>query len=250
MKKPTQERRKKMIKCITFDLDDTLWAVGPVVRAANHTLYEWLYENAPLFNQTYQLRDLNTLREQVLTQQPEISYSVSRIRMEVLKYGLMQVGYSAEITNKIAEEAFAVFYQARQKVEFFEHALSMLETLKASGYLLGAISNGNADVQQVGLSHLMDFQFSADNAGVEKPDPLIFQQMLAHTQLKPEQVIHVGDHPIHDIEGAQTAGLWSIWVNFNEQQWEGDHLPDAEVSRLDDLPAKVEEIHATRRVRL
>uniref|UniRef100_UPI003562B7D0 HAD family hydrolase n=1 Tax=Neptunomonas sp. TaxID=1971898 RepID=UPI003562B7D0 len=167
-----------MIKCITFDLDDTLWAVDPVVRAANHTLYEWLYENAPLFNKTYQLRDLNTLRTEVLLQQPDISYSVSRIRMAVLEHGLEQAGYTSVEAQQLAEQAFSVFYQARQKVEFFEHALAMLEALKAHGYLLGAISNGNADVKQVGLSHLMDFQFSADSVGVEKPDPLIFQHML------------------------------------------------------------------------
>lgn len=250
MKNHTQEHTKKMIKCITFDLDDTLWAVDPVVRAANHTLYEWLYENAPLFNNTYQLRDLNTLRTQVLLKQPEIGYSVSRIRLAVLEYGLEQAGYAAVEAKQLAEQAFSVFYQARQNVEFFEHALAMLEALKAQGYLLGAISNGNADVKQVGLSHLMDFQFSADSVGVEKPDPLIFQQMLAHTQLKPEQVIHIGDHPVHDIEGAKAAGLWSIWVNLKAQQWPDAELPDAQVSCLSEVPLQVGRIAEIRRARL
>lgn len=239
-----------MIKCITFDLDDTLWAVDPVVRAANHTLYEWLYVNAPLFNKTYQLRDLNTLRTAVLLQQPDIGYSVSRIRMAVLQYGLEQAGYTFSEATQLAEQAFSVFYQARQKVEFFEHALTMLEALKSHGYLLGAISNGNADVKQVGLAHLMDFQFSADSVGVEKPDPLIFQQMLVHTQLRPEQVIHVGDHPVHDIEGAKGAGLWSIWVNLKAQAWSGIDKPDAQVSCLSDVPLQVERIAEIRRARL
>ena len=239
-----------MIKCITFDLDDTLWAVDPVVRAANQTLYEWLYVNAPLFNKTYQLRDLNSLREKVLLQQPEISYSVSRIRLAVLEYGLEQAGYSVIDAKLLADKAFFVFYQARQKVEFFEHALTMLEALKASGYLLGAISNGNADVSQVGLAHLMDFQFSADAVGVEKPDPLIFQHMLMHTKLKPEQVIHVGDHPVHDIEGAKAAGLWSIWVNLKAKEWSGSDFPDGQVRCLSELPASVEQINTIRRVRL
>lgn len=239
-----------MIKCITFDLDDTLWAVDPVVRAANHTLYEWLYVNAPLFNKTYQLRDLNTLRTHVLLQQPEIGYSVSRIRMAVLEYGLEQAGYTSVAAKQLAEQAFAVFYQARQQVEFFEHALAMLEALKAQGYLLGAISNGNADVTQVGLSHLMDFQFSADSVGVEKPDPLIFQHMLDHTQLKPEQVVHVGDHPVHDIQGAKAAGLWSIWVNLKAEQWPGIEMPDAQVSCLSELPMQIERIAAIKRARL
>ncbi|SIS42986.1 putative hydrolase of the HAD superfamily [Neptunomonas antarctica] len=250
MKMRIQGHEKKMIKCITFDLDDTLWAVDPVVRAANHTLYEWLYENAPLFNQTYQLRDLNQLREQVLIQQPHIAYSVSRIRLAVLEYGLAQSGYDTNQVKTLAEQAFTVFYQARQKVEFFEHTLVMLEALKASGYRLGAISNGNADVKQVGLSHLLDFQFSADSAGVEKPDPLIFQQMLAHTRLSPEQVIHVGDHPVHDIEGAKAVGIWGVWVNLKGQTWSGSDMPDAEITCLSELPQQVKRISTIVRNRL
>lgn len=252
MKSHIHEPGKKMIKCITFDLDDTLWAVQPVVRAANQTMYAWLHENSPLFNQMYNLSDLNLLREDVVLAQPDISYSVTRIRLAVLELGLSRAGYEAAHAKALAEQAFNIFLAARQEVVFFEHALAVVEGLKASGYIVGAISNGNADIKQVGLSHCMDFQFSADQIGVEKPDPLIFEHMLQHTKLQPEEVIHIGDHPIHDIQGAKDAGLWSIWVNLEKQQsWQpADFNADATVHCLSEIPAAVEKLSAQRRVRL
>lgn len=239
-----------MIKCITFDLDDTLWAVHPVVKVANMQMLDWLTLNAPLFNVDEGISGLNQLRKRVLSEQPDIKHSVTRIRIEVLRLGLLDAGYDAEKANELAEQSFAVFHKARQEVAFFEHALNVVEGLKADGYIVGAISNGNADIHQVGLSHCMDFQFSADEVGVEKPDPEIFSRMLKHTGLRPEEVVHIGDHPVHDIEGARKSGLWSIWVNLEDAAWNGSQRADEDVNCLSQIPEAVQRISNIQRARL
>lgn len=231
-----------MIKCITFDLDDTLWAVDPVVRQANITLIEWLAENAPLFTDKFRLRDLNHLREQVVKAQPEISHSVTKIRLAVLETGLIQAGYTHEQAAPLVQTAFEVFLEARQQVEFFEHAMTMLQDLHSQGYQLGALSNGNADIHRVGLTDLFDFQFNADNSGAEKPAPDMFLQMLSHTELQPHQVIHIGDNPIADVQGAQDCKLWTIWVNLKGEQWPADEPATEEVKCLSEIPAAIERI--------
>ena len=35
------------IQLITFDLDDTLWDVGPVIHSAENSLRDWLGQHAP-----------------------------------------------------------------------------------------------------------------------------------------------------------------------------------------------------------
>lgn len=231
-----------MIRCITFDLDDTLWAVDPVIRHANQSMFDWLEQYAPEFTRCYQLQDLMHLRKEALKAEPDIAYSVTRIRIAQLRYGMKQAGYSTEIADELTEKAFEVFLHARQQVEFFEHAREMLTELKQQGYQLGALTNGNADIHKVGLSDLMDFQFKADDVGEMKPHPLMFQQMLHHTGLRAEQVIHIGDNPEHDIEGAAAAGLWTIWVNINAEGM----CPTAteQVYVLKKIPEKVELIKA------
>ena len=35
------------IRCITFDLDDTLWETGPVIARAEQIALDWMKDNAP-----------------------------------------------------------------------------------------------------------------------------------------------------------------------------------------------------------
>lgn len=239
-----------MIRCITFDLDDTLWAVDPVVTQANRSMFDWLEQYAPEFTRSYQLQDLVHLRKKALEQEPDIGYSVTRIRIAQLRYGMQQAGYPQALAEELTQQAFEVFLHARQQVEFFEHAREMLAELKQQGYQLGALTNGNADIHRVGLADLIDFQFKADDVGVMKPDPEMFRQMLEYTQLRPEQVIHIGDNPEHDVEGAAAAGLWTIWVNLKSETT--CPAATAEVQALDQIPDKVEQIRlqAVRKVTL
>lgn len=231
-----------MIKCITFDLDDTLWAVDPVVQQANLSLMQWLQQNAPLFTHRFELADLAQLRREALQAKPEISHSVTLIRRQVLENGLRQAGYSDSEIPALVDAAFEVFLDARQQVSFFEHALAMIDELKQRGFLMGALSNGNADIHRTGLGDHFDFQFNADGVGTEKPHPLMFERMLAHTGLKPQQVIHIGDNPVADIEGAHNAGVWSIWVNLKGTDWPGGPEATATVQCLSQIPAAIEKI--------
>lgn len=228
-----------MIKVVTFDLDDTLWDVTPVIRRANAELYAWLEQSAPRFTARYRLEDFAALRRQVVAQHPEWAHSVTAIRLGLLKTGLAACGYDPEETEALGNAAFACFLQARNQVEFFQHSLAVLDQLRGR-YQLGALSNGNADIELVGLGEHFDFCFNADQAGAAKPDPAMFRQMLAFTGAGPTEVIHVGDHPEHDVLGAQNAGVYSLWVNFDRQPWPGGPAPDLEVACLNEIPAAIQ----------
>jgi len=231
-----------MIKCVTFDLDDTLWAVDPVIEAANRSLFDWLARNAELFTRHFSLADLPRLRREVLERHPEIAHSVTQIRLKLLEHGLLTAGYSPAQAEALALQAFEVFLDGRNQVEFFEHAVTMLQVLRERGLLIGALSNGNADVGRVGLGDYFDFQFNADGTGTEKPHPLMFEQALEKTGFRPEQMVHVGDNPVADIEGAHNAGYWTIWVNLKGVAWPGGPAPDQVVHDLSQVPGALLEI--------
>ena len=36
-----------MIKLLTFDLDNTLWSVDPIIARAENAMMEWIYKNHP-----------------------------------------------------------------------------------------------------------------------------------------------------------------------------------------------------------
>ena len=108
-----------MIKALTFDLDDTLWAVGPVIHAANKILIDWLAEHAPAFTQRYTVKDFNQLRDEVLLHQPLLAHDMSRLRLALLELGLTRSGYNPEQVKQLAADGFKVYFAARNQVNFF-----------------------------------------------------------------------------------------------------------------------------------
>lgn len=222
------------IRLITFDLDDTLWSVQPVITAADKALRAWLVQHAARL-ETLTPERLQQLRSEVVQQRPELDRRVSELRYQVLLRALLQSGYAQREAQEIAEQAFQVFLAARQNVELFTGVLPTLEHLR-SRYMLAALSNGNADVRRVGLGAYFSFALNADMLGVAKPEPQVFLAALARAQVSPAHSIHVGDHPQDDIFGAQQVGMRTIWFNPEQKIWTGEREPDAQVSRIAQLP--------------
>jgi FMN hydrolase / 5-amino-6-(5-phospho-D-ribitylamino)uracil phosphatase len=232
-----------MIKALTFDLDDTLWAVRPVIHEANLLLLDWLKEHAPKFVAIYGLSDFNRLRDEVLATQPLLIHDMSRLRLALLELGLTRCGYSPVKAESLAAAGFKEYFAARNQVNFYPHAISQLELLNQY-YTLGALTNGNAELSLVGLDHLFDFGFSAAQVGISKPAPDMFIKALEHMQLPAHSVIHIGDNPEADILGAQNLGMHTIWVNIEPQVWPSHLTPaTAEVTHLSQLSDTIKRIH-------
>ncbi|MDP0902283.1 HAD family hydrolase, partial [Klebsiella pneumoniae] len=65
----------------------------------------------------------------------------------------------------------------------------MLQALRQR-FLLGVITNGNADVQRVGLSHYFHFALRAEDIGIAKPDARLFQEALQRGGVDASAAVH------------------------------------------------------------
>jgi len=230
-----------MIKVITFDLDDTLWAIAPVIEKANQRMLEWMNHHTPKFSQAYDHQGIDQLRDEVVADNPHLQHDLSQIRVALIQRGLSRCGY--DTANTLAQQAFNVYFAARNDVELFAGVQTQLSALKQK-YQIGALTNGNADLAQVGIDHLFDFYFNSAQLGVSKPHPDFFARALEHTGLSAETFIHIGDHPGHDIAGAQASGMRTIWMNPEHRPWPtGQRKACVEIQHLDQLGAAVEHIH-------
>ena len=203
------------IKAISLDLDDTLWPVWPTIGRAEETLALWLAEKAP---GTVPLCAIpgyqREIREAMPALRPDLGNDLSALRREAIRVLLERAGEDPAL----AEPAFDVFFEARQKVIFFEDALSTLDFLK-SRYPMVALSNGNADIQKVGLKDYFVAAFNPINLGVGKPDPKMFHAGAQALGVLPEEILHIGDDPHLDVLAAQGAGLQAVWLNRDEKLW-------------------------------
>ena len=107
-------------------------------------------------------------------------------------------------------------------------------------FRLGVITNGYIDSQRgrlnaAGLTPFFDPVLISEEVGVAKPDARIFQIALAALDLRPEDVIYVGDSISHDYQGCQNAGI--DFCHYFPQDNAGTALPQVKlrISRLIDL---------------
>ena len=216
------------IRAITLDLDDTLWPVWPAIERAEQVLHRYLAQHAPataaLFSDTAALR---AIRLQVGVDLPHLQHDLSELRRESIRRALRQAGEDPAL----AEAGFDLFFAERQRVEFYADAVDALERL-AARYPLLALSNGNADVNVVGLGHLFKGRVSAADFGRAKPDPAIFQAAAQALGVPVGAVLHVGDDAAMDVVGALQAGMQAAWVNRGGMAWTLGPRPQMEVTEL------------------
>jgi FMN hydrolase / 5-amino-6-(5-phospho-D-ribitylamino)uracil phosphatase len=219
------------IKAISLDLDDTLWPIWPTIEKAEKVLHDWMVVNAPmaaaLFSSPSALREI---RDYMAANKPELRHDLSAVRRESIRLALYRAGENP----LLAEQAFEVFFAERQRVTLFEDSHASLEFLSAR-FPLVSISNGNADLERVGLSNFFRAAICAREFGVGKPDPRIFHAAAGAVEVSPESILHVGDDATLDALGALNAGMQAAWVNRADHLWPHEMEPHVTICNLTEL---------------
>ena len=221
------------IRLITFDLDNTLWDVEPVIIRADAAMHDWLAQAHPEWKALAHADFLACRREawEMLVDQ---RHNMTALRITTVEIALAQCGISDEQAQQSARSAFAVFHAERNNITLFDDAIDTLQTL-ANRYDLHAISNGNADITKMPIAPYFRANFSAESVGAAKPDPAPFLAALKYAGVSPNGAVHIGDHPEQDVAAAQAVGMRAIWFNPQRAAWPLADKPDAEVHALADL---------------
>ena len=101
----------------------------------------------------------------------------------------------------------------------FPNSEPLLRELKKRGYTVGVITNGPSVLQthkmrESGLMPYVDLLVVSGDYGVHKPDPELFKIACRKLGLAPGECLYVGDHPVNDIQGALSAGMNALRMNF------------------------------------
>lgn len=191
------------VAALSFDLDDTLWDFRKAVRCAELALYNWLLERAPgTVSVLVSPSDLQVYRQQAQQTHPELSSRLHVMRLESIRQVLRTAGENVSL----AEEAYEVFYCARQQILPFDDVVPSLEWLSAR-FPLVAVTNGNSDLKASSLRTFFVDVLTAGGFGLAKPDQRIFHAAAEAARVPFTQLLHIGDDLHLDYIGARTAGL-------------------------------------------
>jgi putative hydrolase of the HAD superfamily len=215
------------IRAICFDLDNTLWDVDVVIPRAEARLREWLAQHAPRIAAGWSTEAMRSARVALAAEEPERAHDLTWLRTESLARHAEACGYP----RSVAQAAFDEFFAARNEVEVYGDVLPALERL-AGRFRLGALTNGNADLRRIGLARHFTVTLTAREAGAAKPHRLAFQRLAGEIGCAPHEILHAGDDPYADVDGARRAGFRTAWVNRRGLRWPED-LPPADIEARD-----------------
>ena len=212
----------KRIKAITFDLDDTFWDVKPVLINAEMKTRKFIEDSiGPLEWGSWE--DFKLIRERLIVEDASYEFDVGKLRKKLLLMKIQEQISDPETANELSEKAFQLFFKERNKVEFFPYVLDEIEKL-AQIYELGCLTNGNADIEMIGIGKFFKFNISSKDVNANKPNKNHFQKAVELLGISKEEILHIGDHKINDMLGAISYGVKALWFNPDKEDWDLDDI--------------------------
>jgi 2-haloacid dehalogenase len=153
---------------------------------------------------------------------------------------------SAQFGISLSEEAQAHLMSKYQQLPAYPDVAGALDELAAQEFTIAACSNGTESAVRGALDHagvLPRFSkiVSVDPIRTFKPDPAVYEYLVAELKAKREMVWLISSNPF-DVIGAKACGLRTAWVQRDPKRvfdpWEFE--PDLVVYGLAELPGKLD----------
>lgn len=213
-------------RVVAFDLDDTLWSCCSAMGRARAAFWAHIEERYPTISARYDPDAFHAAMKRLMREEPEIAHDFTALRKRVTRDMAAECGLDGDT---VAMSSHTAFMQGRNDVDLFPGVESALDRLRRAGVVVGAVTNGNAEVERIAaVAGRMDFIVRASAVGAAKPAPAFFAALLQAAReacsdplLPPDRVVVVGDSLSHDILGANRAGMPCVWAEGTVGPWSG-----------------------------
>jgi HAD superfamily hydrolase (TIGR01549 family) len=220
------------IKAITFDFGGTL---------ANGELDKENYKRS-LLDYIFRLgysggrAKLGKARSAMLERLRKAQEKNRELRFEEIYRGLL-FDLGLHPTQERLDYIEQLYYQFF-KIDLVPGIRKMLADL-SERYNLAVISNviSNASrlvLQKYDLEQYFDNVVLSRDLGIRKPSPEIFNFTLVNLGVNSSEALHVGDSLEEDVQGAQNAGMKTVWIKGTSGST--DIHPDFIISKVTELP--------------
>ena len=216
--------RFNKVQHIFFDLDHTLWDFDKNSGLAFTSIFEKnkIAVELETFMAVYAPINANYWK----------LYRENKVTQKDLRYGRLKESFDM-LKMSITDEEIDTL-----SIDYIEHlpsnnillegTLELLEYLRPK-YKLHIITNGFREVQYKKLRNSGIFQFfdtitTSEDAGVKKPDRLIFEAALELAKAKVSNSLMIGDNFEADILGAQEIGMEAILYNYYKETFPEKYL--------------------------
>lgn len=238
------------VDLITFDLDDTIFPVGPVVHDANKELIKHLNDSGFVqITQESLIASTKLIRNELVTKENKV-VTYTELRKRAICYEMNHNHDNVNVnvnefvyTDPNVVQAYDLWEMNRHlaaEKHLYHDTIPMLQSLKEKypDATIGAITNGKGNplhMKQT-VHEYFDFCISGEDENVfpfRKPHEEIYKKTLdfffnlrSNNQKdedsdKKKNVcwVHVGDDLANDVGASAKCGAIAVWVDLNEGEY-------------------------------
>jgi len=226
-----------MIKGIIFDLDNTLVDFTRFKENSIRSAIESMIDAGLKI-------DLETAYKKIFQIYEEKGWEYQRVFDDFL---VEIIGY---IDYKILASGIVAYRRAKDgSLVLYPNVTRTLLNLVKKGIKLAVVSDAPAlqvwtRLVQMNLHHIFDVVIAFDDTGKRKPDPEPFLKALEKLNLKPDEVIMVGDWAERDIVGAKKIGIKTVFAKYGNTFGTIDSGADWEINDIEEIIKIVDEINS------
>jgi len=193
------------IKAVAFDIDGTLYRTWRFnIRMPVH-----------FFGHLYFFSQYGLVRRKMRKMMAS-SDDLCKLQAELMSKRLFCSPEKAQlILDKIVYKGMEKMFRT---IRPCKGAYDFIKKLKDNGYKIGILSDFPPEQKGEiwGIKSLCDVILGTEAAGALKPSPVPFLKLAEKLELKPEQILYVGNNHKYDILGSKNAGMKAAWIKQPE----------------------------------
>lgn len=206
-----------MLDAVVFDLDDTLYEYGELNRRAIQVLCEFTCQKLLISSEEFMEAFIWARKETKKTlENTGASHNRMLYCQKILEY---LNKFSAELGLAMYDTYWNYFLS---HMVLREGAKEVLEICHRQKIKVGICSDLTAHIQhrkikKLGISVYINAIVTSEEAGAEKPAPIMFKMILDKLRAEPSKTIFIGDSWEKDIKGAEQMGMKTIWLSSKKR---------------------------------
>lgn len=200
------------IKCVIFDIDNTLYSYDAAHAVAFRSLTQLATQRLGV-----SAEEFRTLHRRTNEDLKERMGDVAAVHNRLIRYQNLVEALGGDLSTALEmnERYWGTLLDTMQPSP---GAVETLKTLRERGIRVGIGTDMTARLQLVKLERLgllpwVNFLVSSEEAGAEKPDARLFLRCVEKAGVPAEQCLFVGDSLEKDARGASQCGLRGLWYN-------------------------------------